>query len=169
MTGTLIVGILAAALALILMRFAAKQPWAVSVIAAAVVLVSINIEWIKPALEGVGTALGTNTVLGISAIMMLVLLFMKMPVFVAVLGGSLIYFLFNPGINQIIFGQRAVVGTESSSLLAIPFFVCAGVFMNYSGVTSRIMDFCSAITGRLPGGLVRALMRLLIQQRLITG
>ena len=155
MTGTLIVGILAAVIALVLMRFAAKQPWVISVLAAVVVLVAINIDWIKPALEGVGTALGTNTVLGIAAVMMLVLLFMKVPVFVAVLGGSLIYFLFNPGINQIIFGQRAVVGTESSSLLAIPFFVCAGVFMNYSGVTSRIMDFCSAITGRMPGGLAQ--------------
>ena len=155
MSGMLILGIVAALVAFALMRFALKQPWAVAIIAAVVVLVAINIDWIKPALENVGVALGTNTVLGISAVMMLVLLFMKVPVFVAVLGGSLIYFLFNPGINQIIFGQRAVVGTESSSLLAIPFFVCAGVFMNYSGVTSRIMDFCSAITGRMPGGLAQ--------------
>ena len=112
MTGTLIVGILAAVIAFALMRFACKKSWVVSILAGVVVLVSINIEWIKPALEGVGTALGTNTVLGIAAVMMLVLLFMKVPVFVAVLGGSLIYFLFNPGINQIIFGQRAVVGGE---------------------------------------------------------
>ena len=84
MTGTLIVGILAAVIALVLMRFAAKQPWVISVLAAVVVLVAINIDWIKPALEGVGTALGTNTVLGIAAVMMLVLLFMKVPVFVAV-------------------------------------------------------------------------------------
>nr|MBQ6740609.1 TRAP transporter large permease subunit [Synergistaceae bacterium] len=67
---------------------------------------------------------------------MLVLLFLKVPVFISVFGGSLIYFLFNPGINQIIFGQKAVTGTESPSLLAIPFFVCAGTFMNYSGVTN---------------------------------
>ncbi|MBR1418623.1 MAG: TRAP transporter large permease, partial [Synergistaceae bacterium] len=86
---------------------------------------------------------------------MLVLLFLKVPVFVSVFGGSLIYFLFNPGINQIIFGQKAVTGTESPSLLAIPFFVCAGTFMNYSGVTNRIMNFCSAITGRMPGGLAQ--------------
>ena len=69
MTGTLIVGILAALVAFALMRFAAKQPWAVAIIAAVVVLVSINIEWIKPALENVGVALGTNTVLGIDIIL----------------------------------------------------------------------------------------------------
>ena len=48
MTGTLIVGILAALVAFALMRFAAKQPWAVAIIAAVVVLVSINIDWSKP-------------------------------------------------------------------------------------------------------------------------
>ena len=65
MTGTLIVGILCAVIAFALMRFAAKQSWVVSLLAAAAVLVSINIDWIKPALENVGAALGTNTVLGI--------------------------------------------------------------------------------------------------------
>lgn len=155
MSGTLIIGIIAAVAALLLLKFPMKRSWPVAIICALALLISINIEWIKPSLEVVGTTLGTNVVLGIAAIMMLVLLFLKVPVFVAVLGASLLYFLFNPGINQIIFGQMAVGGTESASLLAIPFFVCAGVFMNYSGVTSRIMDFCSAITGRMPGGLAQ--------------
>ncbi|HOO64733.1 MAG TPA: TRAP transporter large permease subunit, partial [Synergistaceae bacterium] len=46
-------------------------------------------------------------------------------------------------------------GTESISLLAIPFFVCAGVFMNYTGVTTRIMNFCEVMTGRMNGGLAQ--------------
>ena len=41
MTGTLLVGILAAVVALVLVRFAAKQPWVVAAIAAVVVLVAI--------------------------------------------------------------------------------------------------------------------------------
>lgn len=147
--------ILAAVALFCLLFFLLKRPLPMAVIAAVVLLLAVNIQWIKPALENVGTGLGTNTVLGISAVLMLVLLFMKVPVFIAVLGGSLFYFLLNPGINQIIFGQKAVTGSESASLLAIPFFVCAGTFMNYSGVTSRIMTFCSAVTGRLPGGLAQ--------------
>ena len=59
MTGTLILGIVCALAVFALMRFVAKQPWVVSILAAVAVLVSINIEWIKPALESVGTALGT--------------------------------------------------------------------------------------------------------------
>jgi len=90
-----------------------------------------------------------------AAVIMLLLLFLKVPVYVAVLGGSAVYFLMNPGVNPIIFAQQAITGTESISLLAIPFFVCAGIFMNYTGVTKRIMDFCSAITGRMHGGLAQ--------------
>jgi tripartite ATP-independent transporter DctM subunit len=86
---------------------------------------------------------------------MLVLLFLKVPVFVAVLGGSLIYFLMNPDINSLIFAQQMILGTEKISLLAIPFFVCAGIVMNYTGVTKRIMDFCEIVTAHLPGGLAQ--------------
>lgn len=96
-----------------------------------------------------------NNVLILAAIVMLVLLFLKVPVYIAVLGGSLVYFVMNPGINPIVFAQQAIVGTEKISLMAIPFFVCAGIFMNYTGVTKRIMDFCEAVTGRLPGGLAQ--------------
>ena len=96
-----------------------------------------------------------SNVLMLSAIVMLVLLFFKVPVFIAVLGGSMVYFVMNPGINTVIFAQQAIIGTEKISLMAIPFFVCAGIFMNYTGVTKRIMDFCEVVTGRLPGGLAQ--------------
>ena len=91
----------------------------------------------------------------LASIVMLALLFLKVPVYIAVLGGSMVYFLLNPDINSIVFAQQAIVGTEKISLLAIPFFVCAGIFMNYTGVTKRIMNFCEVVTGRLPGGLAQ--------------
>jgi len=96
-----------------------------------------------------------NNILMLSIFVMLALLFLKVPVFVAVLGGSAVYFMFNPGVNSIVFAQQAITGVESIPLLAIPFFVCAGIFMNYTGVTKRIMDFCSAVTGRMNGGLAQ--------------
>ncbi|WP_304508162.1 TRAP transporter large permease [Anaerotignum sp.] len=96
-----------------------------------------------------------NSVLALSAIVLLVLLFLKVPVYLSVLGGSAIYFALNPTINTIMFAQRAITGVESISLLAIPFFVCAGILMNYTGVTKRIMDFCSVLTGRMSGGLAQ--------------
>lgn len=96
-----------------------------------------------------------NGVLALAAIIMLVLLFLKVPVYISVLGGAMVYFIMNPDVNSIVFAQQAITGTESISLLAIPFFVCAGVMMNYTGVTKRIMDFCEVITGRMYGGLAQ--------------
>lgn len=84
---------------------------------------------------------------------LLILLFIKVPVFASVLGSSVVYFLLNHNINPAVFGQRVITGTESVTLLAIPFFVCAGVLMNYTGVTRRIMNFCAVVTGRMYGGL----------------
>ncbi len=96
-----------------------------------------------------------HTIIIISAVIMLVLLFSKIPVFIAVLSGGITYFVLAPGVSQIILVQRMVSGVESIPLLAVPFFVCAGVFMNYTGVTKRIMDFCEVLTGRMAGGLAQ--------------
>lgn len=96
-----------------------------------------------------------NGVLALASIVMLALLFLKVPVFISVLGGAAIYFVLNPGVNSIVFAQQAITGAESISLLAIPFFVCAGIMMNYTGVTARIMGFCEVLTGRMYGGLAQ--------------
>ena len=96
-----------------------------------------------------------NSIVLLAAVVMLVLLFIKVPVYISVLGGSAVYFILNPGVNPIVYAQQAITGTESISLLAIPFFVCAGIFMNYTGVTKRIMDFCEVVTGRMSGGLAQ--------------
>ena len=64
-----------------------------------------------------------SDVLVLAAIVMLVLLFLKVPVYIAVLGGSMVYFVMNPGINSVVFAQQAIIGTEKISLMAITFFV----------------------------------------------
>ena len=96
-----------------------------------------------------------NEVLALASIVMLLLLFLKVPVFISVLGGAAVYFLLNPNVNPVVFAQQSIVGVESISLLAIPFFVCAGIMMNYTGVTARIMDFCEVLTGCMFGGLAQ--------------
>ena len=96
-----------------------------------------------------------NNVIILTVVVMLFMLFFKMPVFAAVLGGSMIYFVLTPGTSSVLFAQRAVVGTQNIALLAIPFFVGSGVLMNYTGVTGRIMRFCETVTGRMDGGLAQ--------------
>jgi tripartite ATP-independent transporter DctM subunit len=96
-----------------------------------------------------------TSVIIIAAIVLLVLLFLNVPVFISLLAGSVTWFFLSGGTLTTMLGQRVLSGVESIPLLAIPFFVCAGVFMNYSGVTRRIMDFCNLIIGRKTGGLAQ--------------
>lgn len=96
-----------------------------------------------------------NEVITIAFIVMLFLLFAKVPVFVAVFSGSMLYFFLTPGVNMAIFAQKAIGGVESIPLLAVPFFICASAFMNYSGVTDRIYTFAAVMAGRMNGGLAQ--------------
>lgn len=49
--------------------------------------------------------------------------------------------------------QRALLGADNFSLLAIPFFILAGNIMNVGGITTRIINFANACVGRFAGGL----------------
>lgn len=93
--------------------------------------------------------------IAVSAISLLVLLFMNVPVFAAVLGSCIAYFLANPeaGITGALATQRVISGMQSVPMLAVPFFVATGVLMNYCGITSRMLRFCKVLTGHLYGGL----------------
>lgn len=97
----------------------------------------------------------TISPVALAIIILLICLFFKVPVFVSIMAGCVTYFSLTQGIPQLIVTQRIVSGTESIPLLAVPFFVCAGIYMNYSGVTERIMNFCSVVTGRMTGGLAQ--------------
>ncbi len=49
--------------------------------------------------------------------------------------------------------QRMATGLDSFALLAIPFFVVAGQFMNHGGIANKLVNFAKALVGMLPGGL----------------
>lgn len=91
----------------------------------------------------------------LAVIVFALLLAFKAPVFVTLLGSVATYFVFSPGVPPLIAAQRIASGMESTALLAIPFFVAAGVFMNHTGIARRVMDFAEAVTGRMRGGLAQ--------------
>ena len=72
-----------------------------------------------------------NHVIVIAAIALLVLLFLKVPVYISVLAASVIYFIGSPNVNSMVFAQQVLAGSQGLSLLAIPFFVMAGVYELY--------------------------------------
>lgn len=44
-------------------------------------------------------------------------------------------------------------GIDSFALLAIPFFILAGLLMGRGGIARRLIDFANVLVGRFPGGL----------------
>ena len=51
--------------------------------------------------------------------------------------------------------QRMFTGMNSFTLLAIPFFVLAGVIMNNGGIAMRLVNCAKVVAGRMPGSLAQ--------------
>ena len=51
--------------------------------------------------------------------------------------------------------QQMFAGINSFTLLAIPFFILAGVLMNNGGIASRLIDAAKVLVGRAPGSLAQ--------------
>jgi len=49
--------------------------------------------------------------------------------------------------------QKMATGIDSFALLAIPFFILAGLFMGRGGIARRLIDFANVLVGRFRGGL----------------
>ena len=68
--------------------------------------------------------------------------------------------LFSPdfSITTAIIPQRIFGGLESSSLMAIAFFVLAGNLMTKGGISRRLVDLANSMVGGLRGGMSLALI-----------
>lgn len=53
----------------------------------------------------------------------------------------------------LIIAQKMATGIDSFSLLAIPFFILSGLFMERGGIARRLIDFANTAVGRFRGGL----------------
>lgn len=92
--------------------------------------------------------------LTILVVSFLVLLAMEVPIAIAIGTSSLLTIasLGDVPANYIV-AQRMSTGIASFPLLAIPFFVLAGILMGEGGMARRLIDFASVMVGRFPGGL----------------
>jgi tripartite ATP-independent transporter DctM subunit len=83
-----------------------------------------------------------------------VMLFFEVPIAVGLGISSLMAILTIGDIPAfLIVAQRIMNGMNSFTLLAIPFFILAGLFMGRGGIARRLIDFANALVGALPGGL----------------
>lgn len=55
----------------------------------------------------------------------------------------------------VLVAQHMFAAVDSFSFLAIPFFMLAGAFMSYGGVTKRLINFAHSLVGSFSGGLAQ--------------
>jgi C4-dicarboxylate transporter DctM subunit len=55
-----------------------------------------------------------------------------------------------------VISQRLFTGLESFAIMAVPFFILAGVFLTEGGAAARIVRFAQSLVGAMPGGLAIA-------------
>ncbi|MCQ9618102.1 TRAP transporter large permease subunit [Paenalcaligenes niemegkensis] len=91
--------------------------------------------------------------LSIMLITLLALFLLNVPIAFAMIFGTALYFFLSDGFTTMVLIQRMVGGMESVPLLAIIFFLTAGILMNYTGITRRVLFFAMIVTRRLPGSL----------------
>ena len=81
-----------------------------------------------------------------------VLLAMGIPIAYALGLSAFAYFVVEqPDLMQIL-PQRLFSGMNNYALIALPLFILMGLVMNESGITDRLIRFCSLFVGKLRGG-----------------
>lgn len=76
-----------------------------------------------------------------------------LPVAIALGGSSLLFVYITGQVPDFVVAHRMINGIDSFPLLAIPFFILAGVLMNGAGITHRLFSFANALLGWMRGGL----------------
>lgn len=66
---------------------------------------------------------------------------------------SLVYFLAEPSLPMIIYSQQVMAGMDHFVLLAIPFFVLAGLIMEANGMSARLIELLVRMFGRVRGSM----------------
>ncbi|MBK6005652.1 TRAP transporter large permease subunit [Ramlibacter ginsenosidimutans] len=66
---------------------------------------------------------------------------------------SLLYFLADPTLPLMVYSQQVMAGSDHFVLLAIPFFVLAGLLMESNGMSSRLIELLLRVFGRVRGGM----------------
>ncbi|RPJ00154.1 MAG: TRAP transporter large permease [Deltaproteobacteria bacterium] len=90
-------------------------------------------------------------------ILFVLFMMLKIPVAVAIGLATYIPFVIG-GFDLISIPQQMATSTQSIPLLAIPFFLLAGVLFNNLGLTGKIFNFSRSIAGWITGGLAHTII-----------
>ena len=96
----------------------------------------------------------------LSAALMLVIVFFLMlaysvPVSYSIIASALITIIafLTPTFGMFVSAQKIVGGMDSFTLLAVPFFILAGLLMSSGGIARRLINLAMLVLGKVPGSL----------------
>ena len=58
-----------------------------------------------------------------------------------------------PQFGMFVSAQKVIAGIDSLSLIAVPFFILAGLLMSNGGIAHRLVDLAMLVLRRVPGAL----------------
>lgn len=83
------------------------------------------------------------------------LLAYSVPVSFSIISAALVTIIMflSPSFGMFISAQKLVGGIDSFSLLAVPFFILAGLLMSNGGIAKRLINLALLVLGKVPGSL----------------
>ncbi len=87
---------------------------------------------------------------------LLVLIFVGVPIILALGLVGLAGILLAPGLVLALYPQKMFTTLDSFSLLALPYFILAGELMAQGGISRKLVDFAETVVGHFRGGLAHA-------------
>ena len=100
-------------------------------------------------------ALGDNSSLIAALILFFAAIFAGVPVGFVLLLASAFYLWTTGAAPLVVLPQTMVAGAGNYILLAVPFFILAGLVMERGGISARLIRFVHALVGHLRGGLLQ--------------
>ena len=94
--------------------------------------------------------------MGVILISLTLLLILRVPIGFCLMLSAVSYILYVGDMPWAIMTQRLVAGLDCFTLMAVPFFILAGKFMNAAKITDRLFNFARTLVGHIPGGLAHA-------------
>ncbi len=86
-------------------------------------------------------------------ILVIVLLFLGTPIFIALGLSAFLSVLLVSDIEPMILVQRMFAGLDQFALMALPFFILAANIMESGGLSNRILRWARALVGHMAGGV----------------
>lgn len=142
-----VVGSLCMAIFALANAFEAPRPLAFGTLAGVVIVFAMIAAWHSYAWESAPSPLLLLLFGFIGSIVI------GVPIAFALAFASLVYFLADPSLPMVIYSQQVAAGADHFVLLAIPFFVLAGLAMEANGMSSRLIELLLRMMGRLRGGI----------------